>query len=40
MVRPTARIRAERMRWESSKLRVMDGYFIGIAGGRKSSEDE
>jgi len=36
----TARIRVERVGCESSKLRVMDGYLIGIVGGRKSSEDE
>jgi hypothetical protein len=40
VVRLTARIRVKRVGCESSKLRVMDDYFIGIVGGRKSSKDE
>jgi hypothetical protein len=39
-MKPTARIRVKRVGYESSKLRAMDGYFIGIVGGMKNSEDE
>jgi len=40
VVRLTAGIRVKRVDRESSRLRVIDGYFIGIFGGRKSNEDE
>jgi hypothetical protein len=40
VVRLLARIRVKRVGCESSKLRVIDGYFIGIVGGRESSKDE
>lgn len=40
VARPIWRIGVERGCCESSKLRIVDGYLIGIVRGRRSEDDE